>query len=185
ESEDEIVFTPIDQRADFHFTGDSKELLAQIAKVFGVEASVEDSVVSRRVQFDIQNVDFFTAMRAAGVVTKTFWAPLAAHKIVIALESPENHRLYARMAFRGFYIPDYSTPQELNDLANVLRGLFEIRYVAMQPIESKIEIRAPKRTVEAVTRFVEKLDTSRPEVILQVQAFEVSHQLTRAMGIHI
>jgi general secretion pathway protein D len=184
-SEDEIRLSPLDQRADFHFSGDSKELLAQIAKVFGVEATVEDSVVSRRVSFDIQNVDFYTAMRAASAVTKTFWAPLTSHKIVIATESPENHRLYDRMAMRGFYVPDYSTPQELNDLANVLRGLFEIRFLGLEPLESSIEIRAPRQMVEAATQFVEHMDTSRPEVSLQVQAFEVSHQLTRNMGIHI
>ena len=185
ESEDEIELAPIDQRADFHFSGDSKDLLAQIAKIFGLEATIEDSVVSRRVVFDIQNVDFYATMRAASVVTKSFWAPLDAHKIVIALESPENRRIYERMAMRSFYVPDYTTPQELNDLANVLRGLFEIRYLAIQPLESSIEIRAPKQTVEAATRFVERLDTSRPEVILNVQAFEVSHQLTRNIGIHI
>jgi general secretion pathway protein D len=184
-SEDDIQLAPIDQRADFHFSGDSKELLAQIAKVFGIEATVEDSVVSRRVNFDIQNVNFYTAMRAASVVTKTFWAPLDSRKIVIALESPENHRLYDRMSMRSFFMPDYTTPQELNDLANVLRGLFEIRYLGMAPLESTIEIRAPKQTLEAATRFIERLDTSRPEVTLNVQAFEVSHQLTRNMGIHI
>jgi type II secretory pathway component GspD/PulD (secretin) len=184
-SEDEIRLEPLDQRADFHFTGDSKELLAQIAKVFGIEATVEDSVVSRRVNFNIQNVDFETAMQAASVVTKTFWAPLDSRKIVIALDSPENHRLYDRMAMRSFFVPDYTTPQELNDLANVLRGLFEIRYLGMAPLESTLEIRAPKQTVEAATRFIERLDTSRPEVTLEVQAFEVSHQMTRAMGIHI
>jgi len=184
-SEDEIRLEPLDQRADFHFNGDSKELLAQIPKVFGIEATIEDSVVQRRVNFDIQNVDFYTAMRAASVVTKTFWAPLDSRKIVIALESPENHRLYDRMAMRGFFVPDYTTPQELNDLANVLRGLFEIRYLGMAPLESTLEIRAPKQTVDAATRFIERLDTSRPEVTLEVQAFEVSHQMTRAMGIHI
>jgi len=55
----------------------------------------------------------------------------------------------------------------------------------MAPLESTIEIRAPKQTLEAATRFIERLDTSRPEVTLNVQAFEVSHQLTRNMGIHI
>src|SRR5207247_9765614 len=50
--------------ADFHYRGDGRGLLSQVTSAFGITATLDDSVVSRQVRFDIQNVDFYTAMRA-------------------------------------------------------------------------------------------------------------------------
>src|SRR5207248_9261026 len=73
----EIQVQPEPLHADFHFRGDSRDLLKQIATVYGFTPTIDDSVTSRHVVFDITDVDFFSAMRAAGAVTKTFWAPLS------------------------------------------------------------------------------------------------------------
>src|SRR6266404_7152671 len=55
----EIHLAPNLNRASFHFRGDSRELLTTIASAYGVSAQVEDSVPSRRVFFDIDDVDFY------------------------------------------------------------------------------------------------------------------------------
>ena len=57
---------------EFHFRGDSRALLEQVAAAFGVSAEFDESVISRRVHFDIESVDFYTAMRAASDVTASF-----------------------------------------------------------------------------------------------------------------
>ncbi|HZQ21342.1 MAG TPA: hypothetical protein VFA89_00800 [Terriglobales bacterium] len=181
----EIKLAPLDQRADFHYTGNSRELLTQIAAVFGVNATFDDSVQNRNVQFDIQNVDFYRAMRAVAIVTKTFWTPLDSKQMLVLADSPENHRLFDRMGMRTFYIADISTPQELNDITNALRVLFEVRYIMQQVRTSTITMRAPWASLEAATRFLGYLSSGRPEVLLDIKTFEVSHTFTRAIGVHI
>src|SRR6266705_1124059 len=119
--------------ADFHYRGEGRGLLSQVASAFGITATIDDSVVSRQVRFDIQNVDFFTAMRAACAVTHTFWTPLEEKQILILIESPENHRQFDRLGLRTFYVPGISAPQELNDIVNLLRTVFEIRFVTPHP----------------------------------------------------
>src|SRR5437879_1019103 len=180
----ELELTPQERRADFHYRGDTRGLLTEIATNFGVVATFDDSVGSRRARFDIENVDFYTAMRTAGAVTKTFWTPLDEKQILVAAETPENHRSFDRMGLRTFYVPGVSTPQELNDLANALRTLFEIRFVTQQPQSNTVMIRAPNRTLDAATQFMEGLDSSRPEVLLDVHAYEVNRTFLRNMGVH-
>jgi len=51
-------------------------LLSQVASAFGITATIDDSVVSRQVRFDIQNVEFFTVCGQPARVTHTFWTPL-------------------------------------------------------------------------------------------------------------
>jgi len=181
----EVRVAPNPIRADFHYRGDGRGLLTQVAGAFGVAATFDDSVVSRRVRFDIDNVDFYTAMRAACDVTRTFWTPLEEKQILLASESPENHRLFDRMALRTFYLPGVTTPQELNDIVNLLRTLFEIRFLTQQPQAGTIVVRAPQDVLDAATRFMESLGDSRPQVMLDVRVYEISNTLTRNMGLHI
>ena len=186
EQSPEIHAVPNLNRTSFHFRGDSRELLSQIARAYGISATVDDSVKSQRVFFDIDDVDFYRAMVAAGEVTKSFWSPLDSKQILIAGDTPENHRQYERMGLRTFYIPGAAiTPTALNDVMNLLRNLFEIRYVTPNLGTSTLTVRAPQRTLDAATQFLQGLGGSRPQVMIDVQVFQVSHSLTRNMGVHI
>ncbi len=151
----EIRFAPNTNLATFHFRGDSRELLTTIAKAYGVSALVEDSVVSRRVSFDIDDVDFFKAMVAAGPVTKSFWTALDQKQMVIAADTTENRRQFERLAMRTFYIPGASTtPAALNDVMNLLRSLFDIRFVTPNAPAATLVVRAPQNTLDAATQFL-------------------------------
>lgn len=180
-----IRVAPKDQLQSFHFRGDSRSLLTQIANAYGIVATFDDSVISRQLRFNLENVDFYTAMRLAGIVTKTFWSPLEEKQILVAAESAENHRLFDRMGMRTFYVPDASTPTELTDLVNVLRTLFELKFVTSEPQNSTIVVRAPVNVLEPASRFMEELGSGHPEVMLDVRVFEVSRTLVYNFGLHI
>ena len=181
----ELRLVPGTGAAEFHFRGDSRDLLVQVAKAYGVTAIIDDSVQSRRVRFGIEDVDFYTAMQAANAVTKTFWTPLAENQILLASDTAENHRQFDRMSARTFYIPGISSPQDLNDVVNTLRTVFEIRLIAQQPNSGTVTVRAPQRVLDAATQFIESLDSSRPEVVLDINVYEVSRTLTRNLGLQL
>jgi general secretion pathway protein D len=184
-SVDEIEVSPDSGRHDFHYRGDSRGLMTQIAGSFGVGADLDESAVSRRVRFDIDNVDFFTAMRAAGAVTKTFWTSVDAKRILVAADSAENHRQFDQMGLRTFSVPSATTPTEVSDVVNLLRNLFEIRFITPDVRNGTIAVRAPQNILDAATKFMEGLDTWRPQVMLEVQVFEISHTFARDVGIQI
>jgi len=181
-----IRLVPNLNRASFHFRGDSRELLSTIATSYGVSAQVEDSVTSHRVTFDIDDVDFFQAMSSVQPVTKTFWTPLGEKQILIAADSPDNRRQYERLAMRTFYIPGAtSTPTALNDVMNLLRNLFDLRFVTPNAGTSTLVVRGPQNTLDAATQFLAGMDSSRPQVMLDIHIYQVSHNLTRNIGVHI
>ena len=95
---DELRVAPSAAKADFHYRGDGRGLLTQIAAAFGVTASFDDSVVTRPVRFDMGSADFYTAMAVACQMTHTFWTPLDSKQILLAAESAQNHRQFDRMA---------------------------------------------------------------------------------------
>ena len=180
-----IHLEPESGNRDFRFRGDSRTLLQQVAAAYGITAALDESVVSRHVSFDIDNVNFLTAMQAAGEVTHTFWAPLSEKQVVVAADTPQNHRQFDRMALRTIYVPNASTPRELNDVVNLLRVLFEIRFITQQPATSTITLRAPQDVLQAATRLLEGMDEQQPQVLLDIKLYQVSHTLTRALGLNI
>jgi general secretion pathway protein D len=179
--------TPIDlmpsaAHHDFHFRGDSRTLLTQVAQAYGTIAEFDDSVQQRRVRFDIEDVNFATAMDAATKVTKTFWVPLSSRQMLFAADTVENRRNLERMSLRTFYLPDVSTDQQLNEVMNSLRVLLNLHYIAAQKSQQTITIRAEQPVVEAAARLLESLSTGGPEVLLEMRVYEVSSSLARQIG---
>jgi general secretion pathway protein D len=169
----------------FHFRGDSKTLLTDVARAFGVSVELDESIASRRVHFDLDESDFSTAMGAACDVTGTFWTALSDRQILVARESQENHRLYDRMGLRTFYLSAATTPQDVSEVVSMLRTVFEVRFLQQRPQTSSITVRAPMPVLEAVTKLLEDFGKERPQVILDVEVYDIDHQLTRNLGVHI
>jgi hypothetical protein len=185
ESDAEIILTPRHITQSFHYRGDSRALLTQISSAYGLTATFDDSVASRRVRFDLENVDFFVAMRLAGIVTKTFWSPLQSNQILLAADSTENHRLFDRMGLRTFYIPDVGSQQEMQDLVNVLRTVFEIKFITSNMQSSTITVRAPQNILRPASQFLEDLGAGHPEVMLDVRIYQISRTLVDNFGLQI
>ena len=177
-----IQLQPSEAHHDFHYRGDARGLLTQVAQAYGVIAEFDDSVKQSRVRFDIQDVNFATAMDAAMHVTKTFWVPLSSRQLLFAADTLENRRALERMSLRTFYLPDVSSEQQLNETMNLLRVLLNLRFVAAQKSQNTITVRAEQPIVEAAARLLESLSGGTPEVMLDVRVFEVSASLARQIG---
>ena len=182
---DELHIQPNAVRSDFHYRGNARELFTQIGKAYGVVPVFDDSLVSRPVRFEITDVDFYTAMQAACAVTKSFWTPLAEKQMLLAADSLENHNAFDRMVMRTFYIPGLNNAKDTTDIVNLLRGLFEIRFVSPQAQSGTIVVRASQRTMDAATAFLSSLDNTKPQVMLDIRVYEVSHTFMRNMGLNL
>ena len=181
----EIHLEPKDGRATFHYSGEVRGLYAELSAAYGVTAQFDDSVQARQVRFNVDDVDFFTALKLVGQVSKTMWAALDAHQMLIAADNTENHKQFDRMSLRTFILPPHSTPQESTDLVTTMRNMFDLRFVNSGQTSDTVEVRGPQPMLEACSKLMEQLSNERPQVMLDVQVIQVNHQLTRNIGVHI
>ena len=181
----EIHLQPRDDRATFHYTGDARGLFAQLSAAYGLTAQFDDSVQPRQVRFNLDDVDFFTALRLACQVSKTMWAALDAHQMLIAADNPENHKQFDRMSLRTFILPAHSTPQEATDLVNTMRTILDLKFVSSGQAADTVEVRGPQPVLAACSQLLEQLSNERPQVMIDVRVLQISHQLTRNIGLHI
>jgi general secretion pathway protein D len=182
----EIRLQPGNERATFHFTGDVRDLFTQLASAYRVTVQFDESVAGKAVRFNVDEVDFFTALKLACQVSKTMWSALDSHQLLIAADTNENHRQFDRMSLRTFTLPGHSTPQELTDLVTTLRTMFDLRFISTGQTADVIEVRAPQAILEACTRLMAQLSTDeRPQVMLDIRVYQINHQLTRDIGLHV
>ena len=172
-------------KASIHFAGDARELFSELASAYGVKVQFDDSVQARQVRFNVDNVDFLTALNLACRVTKTMWSAMDARQVFIAADNPENHKQYDRMFLQTFVLPPHSTPQEATDVVTAIRNMFDLRFVSPGQNSGTVEVRGPKYALEACAKLMAQLNNQRPQVLLDVRVFQISHQLTRNMGLHI
>lgn len=176
-----INLRPAEQHHDFHFRGDSRALLTEVTRTYGIKAQFDDSVKQQRVFFDIQDVNFATAMQAANAVTKTFWVPLTPTQVMFLADTVENRRNFERLGLQTFYLPDL-TDQQLAEMTNSLRVLLNLRYIALDKEANTISIRAELPLLNAADELLRSLTTGRPEVLLDLNVYAVSTSLSRSLG---
>jgi Flp pilus assembly secretin CpaC len=181
----EIHLVPKVNRATFHFTGDVRSLFNVLATSYGISVVFDDSVQARQVRFTVDDVDFFTALKMACQVSKTMWSALDAHQILLASETQENHRLYDSMSLGKFTLPPHSTPAEVTEVVTTMRTMFDLRFIAPGQTANIIEVRAPQRILEACGELLAQLDNQRPQVMLDLRVYQISHMFTRDIGMHI
>jgi len=181
----EIHLEPRSERATFHFRGDLRGLLTELATAYGLTVQFDDSVKNRQVLFNVDDADFFTALKLVCSVSKTMWATLDEHQFLIADDTTENHKQFDRMSLGTFTLPPHSTPQEATDVVNALRVLFDLRFIKEGQTANTLEIRAPQATLDACAQLLAQLDNQRPQVMLDVRVFQISHQFARDIGVHV
>lgn len=166
----------------FKFRGNSRQILEQVAQAYGLTPVIDDSVKNLNVRFEVGDVDWPTASTLLAKMCRIFWIPLSAKQVMFVADDDQNRRALQRMSLRTFYIPNATNTQDLNDIANTLRVLFDIRYLTVQPASNTIIIRASQPIVDAATTFLDALSTSRPQVLLEIKAFQVSRTYARQIG---
>ena len=180
----EIHVHPKDEQATFHYTGDVRGLFTELATAYGVTVEFDDSVPAKNVRFYVDDVDFFTALDLACKVSKAMWTPLSDKQFLIAANTPDNRKQFERMSLATFAVPAANTPQQTTEVITALRNVCDFQKVSTGQ-GGALEIRAPQTILSACSKLIHQLDNERPEVTLDLEIYQISHNFTREIGMHL
>jgi general secretion pathway protein D len=183
----EIHLQPKPELATFHYRGDVRSLFTELASAYGVSAEFDDSLdklQSKPVLFNVDDVDFFTALSLACRISKTMWTAMDAHQLMIAADSTENHKQFDRLSLVTFAVPGTSTPQQATELITSLKGICDFQKISSGQ-NGTVEVRAPQTTLAWCTKLLRQLSSDRPQVALEVEVYNIDHTFTREIGMHI
>ena len=182
---EEIHLQPTKDRASFQFRGDVRAMFTQLASSYGMTVEFDDSVTSQQVRFYVDDVDFETALKLASGVSKTMWTALGARQFFVAKDNTENHKQLDRMSLQTFILPPHSATTEVQDIINTLKSVLEVRFVTSGQTADIIEVRAPQPILAACAKLMAQLTGDHPQVMLDIDVYQISHQLTQNIGVHV
>jgi general secretion pathway protein D len=182
---EEIHLQPTKDRASFQFRGDVRTMFTQLASSYGMTVEFDDSVTSQQVRFYVDDVDFETALKLASGVSKTMWTALGARQFFVAKDNTENHKQLDRMSLQTFILPPHSATAEVQDIINTLKSVLEVRFVTSGQTADIIEVRAPQPILAACAKLMAQLTGDHPQVMLDIDVYQISHQLTQNIGVHV
>jgi general secretion pathway protein D len=167
----------------FHMRTDERQMIQQVFKAYGIEATVDDSIRATQVRLDVDDAGFEAAARAVGLVTMSFYVPLDAHRALVARDSRDIRLQFQRQELETVYLSGL-TSTELTDVGNLAKNVFNAQQAVVEPTAGTITIRAPQRTLNAFNATMRELLDGRSQVLLEVRLIQIAHLNERNTGVH-
>ncbi len=181
----QTLLSPLAERQNLRLQTDTQAAYTNIGAAFGIKVTFDSSTPGTVLRLELDQVTFEQAMDAVALVTRTFWTPLSSNEVLIAADNPAKRKELERWLLRTFFLPQTSSPQELTEIAGLLRTLFEIRYVTQSSSSASITVRGPAPRVLAATQFLNTFWTERPQVTLDFDVYEITRQMMQDVGINV
>jgi general secretion pathway protein D len=173
--------TPKDGRHSFHLRASQRDVIRQVLTAYGIQPTVDDSVQTKIIRYDVDDVDFADVERTLPLVTNTFIVPLDPVRALVAKDTKENHTKFEREAVETVYLPGLAA-QDLTDLVTMTKNVFAVPSATAAPGRGTLTIRAPADDLNAVNATVTSLLDARSELVLDVDMYEVDRSKANAIG---
>ncbi|HYW42379.1 MAG TPA: secretin N-terminal domain-containing protein, partial [Bryobacteraceae bacterium] len=168
-----------------------KVLFETVGKVAGINVLWDPEYQTPPAPRDRLNVDFENstveqALDYLSVITKSYWKALSANTIFITNDNPNKRRDYAEMVAKTFYLSNINTPQELQEVMNVIRSVSELQRVVVYNSQNAIIVRGEADQVALAEKMIKDIDKPKSEVVVDIIVMEASsvfsRQLTSALA---
>lgn len=176
-----IAIKPTAARLDLHLRGEARSVVTQAAAAYGVKTVFDESATSSPLRFDLEQSPYDEAMPILLRMAHLFGVPLDAKTLFIAKDTEENRQKLERQVEETIYIPA-STPEQLNELSNIVKNVFDVKQVVVAAGSGTLLIRAPEPTLKALNYTLADMLDGGAEVLLDVKLVSIDKSLSRNTG---
>jgi len=166
----------------FHLHTDQRQAIQQVFKAYGLDATVDDGVLSTQIRLDMDDAGFAQAMRIVGLMTNSFYVPLDAHRVLVARDTSENRQRFIRQELETIYLYGLNST-EMDEVANLAKNVFQMLQATVDHSAGTITVRAPESSLNAFNATMRELLDGRNQVLLEVRLIQIAHTSERNTGV--
>ena len=161
-----------------------KILYETLGKLAGINVIFDPEYQStgRNYSIDLSNTSLEQALDHLSVLTKTFWKALSPNTIFLTNDNVTKRRDHEDMVVKTFYLKNLTTPQELQEIATILRSVTDIRRVFTFNTQNVIMVRGTVDQVMLAEKLVSDVDKPKSEVVIDVVVMEANRSRTRDLA---
>ncbi len=161
-----------------------KVLYETLGKLAGVNVIFDPEYQStgRNYSIDLSNTSLEQALDHLSILTKTYWKPLSPNTLFLTNDNVTKRRDHEDMVVKTFYLKNLTTPQELQEIATILRSVTDIRRVFTFNTQNVIMVRGTVDQVLLAEKLVADVDKPKGEVVIDVVVMEANRSRTRDLA---
>jgi len=177
------VLAPASGVRSFHLRSDRRRIIQQVFQSWGIDTTLDESVRAAPARVDIDDASFETAAHIVEMLTKSFYVPLDAHRVLVASDVLGNRDEFMRQELETVYLSGL-TATELTDVGKLAKEVFDAQQAVTEPSSGTITIRAPQKTLDAFNATLSQLFNGQSQVVLEVRMIQLAHTSERNTGVH-
>src|SRR6202521_1676404 len=151
-----------------------------IGKLAGINVLFDLDYKPQRINIELDDVPLREALRMVAMQSKTFWRPISTKAIFVASEG--RRKDFEDNVMTTFYLRNASTPNELQEVVNTLKGILDISRVQVNPTHSAITLRGTPDQLVLAQKLVSDLDKPKAEVVIDIAVLQISRDQLRTLG---
>jgi general secretion pathway protein D len=181
-----VQLAPISQTPlTLKLSEDSKTVYETIGKLAGINVLFDPDYTSRRIRIELNAVSLEQALQIVALESRTFWRPVTPNTIYIAQDTQAKRTEVEQQVLRTFYLNNFSTVTELQDVANLIRTILRVERVQQFPAQNAIVMRGTPDQTALAELLINNLDKAKPEVVVDVVVMQVSKTKLKQLGIQM
>jgi Flp pilus assembly secretin CpaC len=176
-----IQLKPKPGAQSFHIHSSLQQTVLQVASAFGLKASLDASVATKQVKFDLEDVTYEQAMHVLMSMGPLFAVPLAPDAILVAKDSEENRQKYERLVQETIYVPGL-TSQQMSEIGTMIKSVFDIKQLSMVNSFGTLVVRAPESTLRVMNETLGDLIDGGAQVMFDLKLYQIDKTSTVNIG---
>ena len=162
-----------------------KVLWETLGKLAGINVLFDQDFItqsSRNFSYDANNISVDEGFDALAVMTKAYWKPLTSSSIFVTQDNVTKRRDYEEQVVKTFYLQNVTTPQELQEIATVIRTVTDIRRLLTYNGQMAMTIRGSVDQINLAQKVILDLDKAKAEVVIDIFVIEANRVRTRDLA---
>lgn len=162
-----------------------KVLWETLGKLAGINVMFDQDYITqstRNFSFEANNISVEEAFDNLGVMTKAYWKPLTSNSVFITQDNVTKRRDYEEQVVKTFYLQNVTTPQELQEIATVIRTVTDIRRLLTYNGQMAMTIRGSVDQINLAQKVILDLDKAKAEVVIDIFVMEANRVKTRDLA---
>ena len=171
---------------NFDLRGDARKLFEDVARAFGLDCMFDgDYQPVPPFRFQMNEVDYRTALHALERATSSFIVPLTSKLFLVVRDTPQKRTEVEPYVAVAVHVPETLTPQDFNAMVTAVQQTFAVEKVAFDSANSTVILKGAISKIVPARAMFEDLMYPRAQVMVEVRFVEVSRNDLLTYGVDI
>ena len=182
---------PVELRAlptaatNLRMTETADKIYKVLGKLAGINVLFDSDYKPQKVSVELNDVTPREALDMLALQTKTFWQAASPNTIFVASDTTGKRKEVQNNVMKTFYLKNVSTPGELQEAANTIKGMLDVSRIQLVPTQSAIILRGTQAQMILAEKLFSDIDKPKAEVVIDIAVMQISRDRLHTLGTNV